>query len=111
MRTACFSKCIKIVKYNEPEYISSWNDTIWTEGYKNTLEWKSKANNFAKKEAEKSRLQYKKYDGHEFHYLLKSPSSSSNMQILFCIYVICLPAILVSFIFVICSIVELLKRK
>lgn len=111
LRTACFSKCIKIIKYNEAEYLSKWNDTIWTGGYKNRLEWQTKANDFAKKEAEKNRLQYKKYDGHEFHYLLKSPSSSSNMQILFCIYVVCLPAILVSLIFVIASIVELLKRK
>ena len=32
LRTACFSKCIKIIKYNEPEYISSWSDTVWTDG-------------------------------------------------------------------------------
>lgn len=32
LRTACFGKCIKIIKYNEPEYVSSWSDTIWTDG-------------------------------------------------------------------------------
>jgi hypothetical protein len=32
LRTACFSKCIKIIKYNEPEYVSSWSDTVWTDG-------------------------------------------------------------------------------
>ena len=32
LRTACFSKCIKIIKYNEPEYIASWSDTVWTDG-------------------------------------------------------------------------------
>lgn len=32
LRTACFSKCIKIIKYNEPKYVSSWSDTAWTAG-------------------------------------------------------------------------------
>lgn len=32
LRTACFGKCIKIIKYNEPEYVSSWSDTVWTDG-------------------------------------------------------------------------------
>ena len=32
LRTACFSKCIKIIKYNSDEYISVWYDTIYTPG-------------------------------------------------------------------------------
>ena len=34
LRTACFSKCIKIIKYNTDEYISAWYDTIYTPGVK-----------------------------------------------------------------------------
>ena len=34
LRTACFSKCIKIIKYNTDGYISVWYDTIYTPGVK-----------------------------------------------------------------------------
>lgn len=34
LRTACFSKCIKVIKYNTDEYISAWYDTIYTPGVK-----------------------------------------------------------------------------
>ena len=34
LRTACFSKCIKIIKYNTDEYVSGWYDTIYTPGVK-----------------------------------------------------------------------------
>ena len=34
LRTACFSKCIKIIKYNTDEYIPAWYDTIYTPGVK-----------------------------------------------------------------------------
>ena len=34
LRTACLSKCIKIIKYDTDEYISAWYDTIYTPGVK-----------------------------------------------------------------------------
>lgn len=34
LRTACLSKCIKVIKYNADKYISAWYDTIYTPGVK-----------------------------------------------------------------------------
>lgn len=93
-------------------YIESYSpDTIWTEGYKKRDEWIDKVNNYAKIEAEKTRLHFKRYDGHEYHYLLKSPASSSKTQFLFFIYVLCYPIILICFIEMIIVIIEILKNK
>lgn len=53
LRTACFVKCIKIIKYNEPEYIPSWSDTVWTEGIvlKNNVSKEQYIKNLAKETA------------------------------------------------------------
>lgn len=53
LRTACFSKCIKIIKYNEPEYVSSWSDTVWTDGIvlKNNVSKEQYIKNLAKETA------------------------------------------------------------
>lgn len=93
-------------------YVESYSpDTIWTEGYKERKDWIDIANNYAKTEAEKTRLYFKAYDGHEFHYLLKSPSYSFKTQILYSIYVLCFPIILICFIKMIVVIIEILKNK
>ena len=47
-------------------------DTIWTEGYKIRDEWLKKADDFAKSEAIKIYPDFHEYNGHEFHYLIKS---------------------------------------
>lgn len=53
LRTACFGKCIKIIKYNEPEYIPSWSDTVWTVGIvlKNNVSKEQYIKNIAKETA------------------------------------------------------------
>ena len=54
-------------------YISGYKkDTIWTEGYKTRDEWLKKADDFAKSEAIKIYPDFHEYNGHEFHYLIKS---------------------------------------
>lgn len=54
-------------------YISGYKkDTIWTEGYKIRDEWLKKADDFAKSEAIKIYPDFHEYNGHEFHYLIKS---------------------------------------
>ena len=58
-------------------YISGYKkDTIWTEGYKTRDEWLKKADDFAKSEAIKIYPDFHEYNGHEFHYLIKSDTYS-----------------------------------
>jgi hypothetical protein len=60
-------------------YISGYKkDTIWTEGYKTRDEWTKKASAFAKTEAIKIYPDFHEYNGHEFHYMIKSNSGLDN---------------------------------
>lgn len=49
-------------------------DTIWTDGYKIREEWMAEAYDYAKKEAKKLYPEFHPYNGHEYHYLIKSDS-------------------------------------
>lgn len=50
-------------------------DTTWTDGYNNRNEWLNKARNIAHVEAIKHKVEFRPYDGHEYHYIIKVDSS------------------------------------
>jgi len=81
-------------------YISGYKkDTIWTEGYKTRDEWLKKANDFAKSEAIKIYPDFHEYNGHEFHYLIKSNVTSTGLGMLITFILIILIAIWYGFLF------------
>ena len=57
-------------------------DTTWTEGYNNRNEWLKKARNIAYEEAIKHKVDFRPYDGHESHYIIKSESNLAGFGII-----------------------------
>ena len=53
-------------------------DTTWTDGYNNRNEWLNKARNIAHGEAIKHKVEFRPYDGHEYHYIIKDDSNLST---------------------------------
>jgi hypothetical protein len=69
-------------------YIASYKkDTVWTEGYINREAWQIEARKFANEQAKMIYPEFHAYDGHEFHYLLKtSPGTTGNNLLIFYIF-------------------------
>ncbi len=83
-------------------------DTTWTGGYNNRDEWIKKARNIAHAEAIKHKVEFKPYDGHEFHYIIKT---ESVLTYIFLISIIVAIAGLVYFLFTLFNPEEFLNCK